>query len=296
MSDLDLVLDTLVSDSMLATGYDPKIMAARGDIARPVAGGKSHRPRWSDQEDQFLRDHISYLPFDEISGLMGRSLNALHVRIIRAGIPTMSRQPGWMTALQVAKLLSIDGHKVTGWIDRGMLPGRRLPSERNIQVVRFEDLKRWLVRPENWPYFKVNRIKSESLRSLVMKAQARWGDEWWTTRQMADYHNCNICLIKQNIFRGKLPAIQRKNIGGRGRATWANWFVRKSVVMAWKVPKLTDPRKHYWTDRSDAFLMSARASGLTYYEIGRLMKWPQERVAYRSMKLKKEAGSANHQD
>jgi hypothetical protein len=288
MSDFDTVIDLIVGDSMLESGMNPNVIASRSERIRAIPkSGKITRTKWSLEEKEFLRANIAIMTEGEISAHLGRSLNAIHVHIVRYGIPRKSRQPGYMTGNQVAKLLSIDGHKITGWIESNILPGKRLPGERKITVVEFDVLKRWLVRPENWPYFDSRKIKNEYLRRLIGKAKIRWGDEWWTTRHVANYHNCDIQAVNLAIQNKKLPSIKCKNIGGRGKSTWVFGFVKRSDAISWCVPKHEDS-KFPWTERSDQFILKSREKGIHYQDIARMMHWPQKRVEYRYHTLIKE--------
>ena len=285
----DQLIDLFVSDAMIANGADVKIMTANKRVVRAVPGKKSYKAsRWTEEEDRFVRENIGYLPVEALAAALGRSMHGIHVHVVRHGIPTMSRQPGWMTSNQIARMISIDDHKLVGWIDRGLLPGRYLPTERKICVVNFEDLKRWLCKPENWPYFDSNKIKNEYLKRLVNKAKLRWGDEWLSTRQVADLHNCDVKLVLNGVKRGTLEGIHCMDIGGRGDGNWAFWFIRKSSALSWRKPSHFDP-KYPWTDRSDQALLRLRAENHIFSEIARMMKWPEKRVMYRFYKLQKEA-------
>lgn len=281
MSDcIDLAIETIVNDSLLAKGYAPEILLA-GESIRPAAGKRSNvSPKWTKAEDQFVIDHIQSMTAEEIGMKLGRSENSVHIRIVRKGLPTQSRLPGWLTANQVAKLMGKDGHVISGWVDKGILPGKILPGKRRIRAIDFNDLKRWLCTPENWPYFDEWKINNEYLRRLINKAKTRWGDEWWTTRQMADYHQCDIRKIGVNLELGKLHSIHCPGIGGRGKDTWANRYIRKSDAIQW-TSRTRRSEKKIWTKRGDDFILSSRANGKEFTEIARMMKWDVKRVMYR---------------
>jgi hypothetical protein len=172
------------------------------------------------------------------------------------------------------------------------MPGERVPYESNKPMRRVSTIqfKLWLVRPTSWIYFKANRIKNPSLRRLVELAQKRWGDEWWSTTEAALHLGCTPDDIDRQITIGKISGIQLRS-GRRMTQRWAYWYVRRSDVEKLVVRKGKGARGYdredYWTDRSDAFLLRARASGKTWAEIGRMMKWPEKRCSYRWCILKK---------
>lgn len=284
----DKVIDTLVSDSVLQTGGYASILEARKGIARPVQVTCEKRAQnWSTAEDEFLVNSIGKLSYWEIARQLGRSEISIHIRIVRKGISTASKRSGYITANKLANLLSLDVHTICGWIDEGRLPGEFLPMDRNIRRVSILNLKIWLTRPENWPYFKVERIKNGSIRHLVELAMKRWGDEWWSIPQVAEYHKCDRGLVNKHLHLGDLEGIRCPNIGGRDRGTWAHWFIRKSVAIAWIPPRIPGGPP-VWTDRSDEFIIRARREGKMFKEIAAMMKWPQKRIEYRTHLLKKE--------
>jgi hypothetical protein len=108
---------------------------------------------------------------------------------------------------------------------------------------------------------------------------------------MVEYHHLQSQagknLINTNLHRGKLSGIRCPNIGGRNNATWAHWFIRKSVAIAWTPPTKKDLTGG-WTKKSDEFIIRARKEGRIYEDIAAMMRWPQKRVEYRAKLLKRE--------
>ena len=294
MSDLDALIDSLVSDSMIETGAKPEWLEARGMIARPRIRQKADQPRgpkpprWTDEEERFYSDHLSDMTLAEIARALGRSEAAVKCHRFRAGLGSHRRAPGYLTTYQVAVLLGIDGHIPPVWVDHGIMPGELVPYEnKRMRRVRLEDFKRWLVRPETWVYIRVERIRNPSLRRLVQIAQQRWGDEWWSTRQAADYHGLTSSDICRQIKLGRIEGIQAYMRGGRDtNPSWALWFVRKSEVMRLHIDACAE--RGGWTPRSDAYILRAMTEGMIYADIAARMKWSPKRVSYRASRLKKQ--------
>lgn len=185
---------------------------------------------WSQAEDDFLRENLGRLTDSEIGEQLGRTEVAVHLRWKRdLRLPAPSKDPMYITANRIAMLLGADGHTVCHWIDAGMLPGEIVAGGRYIRRVLKNDLLNWLCHPDNWVYFRFERVRDPNLRMLLENARAGWGDEWWTTRQVADYWEVDVGDVKRHIKMGRLQARHVPNRHGRyPNPRWANWFVLKS--------------------------------------------------------------------
>ena len=271
------------------------------------ARGSSH-PRekaWSSEEETFLRENAGVLYDAEIAGRMERTVAAVHIRRQRAGLPSPLRHPDFITANRAAAMLGVDAHKVSGWIDSGLLPGviyakQGRPNKAGLYIrrVRVVTFKRWITRPLNWIYFDPLAIPDPALRRLAGLAYARWDDEWWTTRQLADYHGLDDShWVQQKLHRGEIPGVQAFNRGGRQpEPAWSNWFIRRSdAVQARFITGKGDAQRvraeeQSWSPRADAWILRARAAGMIYREIAARMgpEWNEKRVFYRYKILIKE--------
>ena len=190
------------------------------------------RRPWSDEEDKILRRLNGHLLDEQIGEILGRSAVAVHLHSERdLHLPRPTVDPQYITALRIAKALGTDVHKTASWIDRGILPGEYIPRRDNHlhrRVLR-TDFIAWLTDPENWVWFDLKKVKDQALQELLRTAQEKWGDEWWTTRQVADHHGVTINDVQRYIVKlGRIKARHVVNIGGRDRGTWAYWFVLRS--------------------------------------------------------------------
>jgi hypothetical protein len=245
-----------VSRVWLAAQYGPQLRAA--------AGPASPAPRWTRQEDDFLRQHLGRLPIEAIAARLGRTPVAVTLRWKRdLALPAPSKHPDILTAHLVAYALGVDGHALIKLIDRGLLPGRILPGQRNIRVVRRVALARWAVNPDHWPYFlgsvrDTNRIRDGHLRRLIERQKGRWPDEWWTAGQVARYHGlANSNPVNRYIHTGRLVGLK-----------WGNWFIKRSAATApdlrffsGKGSAAAAGYEQRWSDDLDAFLLLAAAMG-----------------------------------
>lgn len=249
-------------------------------VAKPV-GNSNRRTPWTAEETAFVRDHLGMMTMAEIGAALGRSENAIKIRIVRKQIPVASKRPGYLTGHQLAKLFRVDVHAVMAWRERGIMAIDTLPGSREIMNVHIDTVYRWAVKWENWIYFKVERLRDAHLRSLVELAQDRWGDEWWTIGQVALYHGISSSAINARIRRGSL----------RGKQ-WGNWYVRRSDALILDIrPGKGSASWRYgdWSPRADAWILRAVDElGMTFRDIAPRMKgnWNEKRVSYRYRQLK----------
>ena len=258
------------------TAFDLNILdtIVRTSRASTLGSAPSSR-QWTAEEDEFLRQSLGYLTDAQMAEYLGRSANAVHLRWDRdLHLPGPSKAPDVYTAHQAARMLGIDGHKITAWVDWGVLPGRTMAGGRNIRLIDRVDFRRWVLNPMNWVYFDPKAVRDPELKRMLRKRAKRWGDEWWTTRQAADYHGIDTNDIKRYIKRGELPSFRLPvSLGGRHEnRKWSNHFVRKSDVLELKIYTFQNMRSR-WTPAADAWILKARDKlGMTFTEIGRTMK------------------------
>jgi len=142
--------------------------------------------------------------------------------------------------------------------------------------------RRWVLNPLNWPYFKPDQVRDPELKRMLAKRAARWGDEWWSTRQVADYHGVITGDVKRYIVMGRLQAFQLPvSLSGRHfDRSWSNHFILKSVAIQVKFVKRGKGHfeRSQFTPAADAWLLKARDElGMTFVHIGRTMKIGSEK-------------------
>lgn len=227
---------------------------------------------WTEAEEDYLREHIMDMTFEEIAAALGRSPEAVKIRQVRKQIPAKSRQPGLMTGQQAAKALGVDVHVISKLTQRGLFPAQMLPGKRRILSVSKLRLYCWAINPMHWIYFKVHQVTDLHLQRLVALAQARWEDEWLTAGQVEQ--RLGICPggINQKLHRGQVRAYR-----------WGNWWFLRSEIdnIVVRPSKNLPEGVRFYTPRGDAFLIDVHRRGLSYEAIGRLMKWPTIRVVIR---------------
>jgi hypothetical protein len=235
----------------------------------------SKSPIWTPAEDRFIRQNLGWMTDAEMGEMLGRTAIAVHLRWDRdleLGGP--SKAPDVYTAHHAAWLLGIDGHKTAAWVDWGLIPGRLMAGGRKIRLIDRQAFRRWVLNPMHWMYFNPKKVLDPELRHMLQLRAKRWGDEWWTTRQAADYHGIKTTEIKRYIQRGELPSFRLPySLGGRhAQRYWSNHFVRRSDAIQLKIYTRQNWRPH-WTPAADAWILKARDElGMTFVAIGRTMK------------------------
>lgn len=187
--------------------------------------------RWTEEEDLFLEQSLGYLTEEEIGRALGRSVTAVHIRWERdLNLPSPSKAPDVFTGETIAKMLGLDDHKITHWIDEGFIPGRVMAGGRKIRLVKRQDFMNWVMRPQSWMYIKIDRVKDAELKKQLERAMKQWGDEWWPTNKVARYHGIDTKDVQRHINLGRIKATQTKySYGGRHPTRkWSYWFVLKS--------------------------------------------------------------------
>lgn len=297
LPDLDLIID------VAAARY-----GRRSDIPAALVGASAQMkqqrmPAWSREEDDFLRRNLGVLSEEMIAFSLGRSEHAVHLRWERElHIPAPSKDLRYITAHQAAKDLGVEGHAMTYWCDAGLVPSRRMAGERAIRLIRRITFHRWAVNPENWVYFDPDAVRDEHLARLIALKKARWGDEWWRTTQVAEYHGVTVQDVKRYISLGRIKAVRPEySIGGRNLGDAWRWnFVLKSEatrpdIVFYKLGKGSPAQlRPRFTPRADGWILRARDElHLEYEAIARTMKINDPRgksVRYRYCQLK-EAGN-----
>lgn len=273
MNNLDRLIDVLASD----VDTRPANWLVDNSMApiRPTIGERNSRARFSSEDHQWLEENLQLLGAEECARILGRSLNSVHVHAVRAGMIHPRHAKGFLSGNMIASILGVDSHCPPCWIDRGILEGERFPYnpesqwKRRVKIVTF---KRWLIHPESWVYFDVNKMTDPHLQRLVHLAQSKWGDEWWGLRRAADQLGTDPGSLRHYLIKHHLPAIRAVGMGREREQAWAYWFVPKSVVMQITWPRRGSPRLVF-TERAMRFIVKARDEwGKSWLDIRRMMK------------------------
>lgn len=224
---------------------------ARGALL--VLADRAYHPRWTREEDDWLRDNYHRLTMRMLQLRLRRSEVAIVMRKRRLGI---LRTDGFYTARSLGALLGCDPKRIADLVRHGYLKGRRAPylqgkhmpwafSEQG--VGRFIRQYPWLVNPA--------RMEEHYFRSLVHQEWQQ--DPWYNCRAAARLVGIGENALQVRLRSGEVPAFQRSP----GRR-WSRWWVRRSAL-------LTHFRRHdLREDRARAMAVQQRdrrcQNGLPY--------------------------------
>ncbi len=232
-------------------------------------------PRWKPEHVQFLHQNHESMTDEQLAAAVGRSVNAVKIHRVGQGLLSANRsRTDMLTMNQCAKILNRDVHAVSGWVDAGMFAVTHTGDQGYVRLIKRSDLTAWAVNPLNWVYFRWQDVTDAHLRRLCELRAQRWGDEWWSTAQVAAYHGINPKdVVRHIVILKTLDAYQPQvSKGGRHKDRhWKYWYVLKSVAIAHKFPKRGDDLTNF-TPRGDAWIIKAKDDlRMSYTAIGRTM-------------------------
>jgi len=287
----------IVEIAAARNGYEttlPRALFAAQD--KPI---KQKPPRWTREEEEFLTRNLGWIDEELIALALERTVKGVHLHWKRdMHLHGPSKDPRYITARQAANALGVEGHAMTYWCDAGLIPARIMAGGRKIRLIRRVTLYRWAVNPENWVYFHPDNVQDEHLKRLITLKKERWGDDWWSTTRVAEYHGVTVSDVKRYIKLGRIKAVRPAfSIGGRHFGDAWRWnFVLKSEatrpdIVFYKNGKGGPAQlRTRFTPRGDAWILKARDElHIDFPVISRLMKINDplgKSVRYRYRQLK----------
>lgn len=94
--------------------------AVKGQVSKLGLARQDKGRRWTLDEDEYLRSHITKRPVAWIAKQMHRSVNAVSIRAQRLGLTRRCRD-GWYAKTDVMAILGVDHHWVQKRIDSGKM-------------------------------------------------------------------------------------------------------------------------------------------------------------------------------
>jgi hypothetical protein len=261
--ELDLLIQQAVTGAQIATGH-----RVSGDLSAGLFSGvqveerSAKAPTWNLVEEKFIVENYATISDAEIGKILNRSATAIHIHREREmNLPAPSKSPGVVTVNRAAKILGMSScHALGYWFEVGLVPGYRLPGGNMCRLIRMDEFTRWVCTPANWVYIDIDKIRDERLYRMAHKRLEHWGDAWWTTAQVAEYHGvAGATIIAMHIKHGYLKGMQPEfSIGGRNLdRSWKYWRILRSEAIALKIHSRTGTRSQF-TPRGEAWILKAR--------------------------------------
>jgi hypothetical protein len=267
----------------------PAVVDARALVSRSIHMAAAANPvlrsrEWRPEEFAFLERNLGRMSEFEISQhLPGRSQIAVHIMRERSNLPASTKTPGWKTANKWRGPLGIpDQRTIIGWVERDLVDGRVTEAQggRRICMISEAAMRAFVLNPQNWVYFNPDQVRDAELKRMIKKQRRRWGDEWLTNRQAADLLTVRWGrpVDPKDVLRfiklGRLDGKHLVNKDGRQEVNeipgWSYWMVLRSQVETLEFQG-NGVALSSWTEAADAFLVLAKAVGLSTLRIGRLM-------------------------
>jgi len=169
---------------------------------------------WTKEEIEYLNENWGMVTLSYLSKRLKRTMIGVVLKAKRMGFGPSSRADEYITAGQVAVLLSVDGHTVERWIKKYNLKTTRkvLLFKTRFYLVKLPDLCKWLKNNQDKfdsrrielyslghepPWLKMKRIKDKELAKNRFKI--------WTKlevqRLIINYKNMRYRKIAQLLDR-----------------------------------------------------------------------------------------------
>ncbi len=177
---------------------------------------------WTKKEIEYLNENWGKFTLAYISIRLKRTMIGIAIKAKRMGFGASSRADEYITARQVAALLTVDGHTVERWIKKHDLKTTRkvLLFKTRFYLIKLPDLCRWLENNQDKfdsrrielyslghepPWLKMKRIKDKKLAKNRFKI--------WTNLEVQkliiNYKNMRYKEIAQLLDRS-YDSIDRK--------------------------------------------------------------------------------------
>jgi hypothetical protein len=220
--------------------------------------------------------------------------STIPARILRNGTEVSKLEHAMVANLHNSAMTIVE--EANGYMRLAGLPGGDM-----VNLITLHDLTVWVCDPDNWIYIDIDKIHDARLRKLAFKRREHWGDDWWTTAEVAAYHHVDSQDVKRYTKLGYLHGVQPEHsISGRHvERAWRNWrFLRSEATRPdlhfWTLADLRTGRREY-SERADQWILKARDElGMSFPDISRSMKWKETRpgqlIHMRYHRIKAEAG------
>ena len=242
--------------------------------ARALGLRSRKSPDWTKDEVEFLRRNWGHLTEGQVARRLKRSITAVHIKVKRLSLGRC-RPTGSFSAQEAAKVLSIDIHTVSRWIDQGWLKAKKRVTNGKpvLTMIMVDDLEDFLrTHPEAWDSRKASGL-SEALHAKHWEQGMAKGKIPALAEKRRMPRHIRMDLMKDGLV--EISEIRTKRT------------VRSCPEPEWlRVKRAGDeglPARRFqkWTPREDAWLCHLLTrTGLTYREIAAKMNRSENAIGH----------------
>lgn len=193
---------------------------------------RSGRRPWRPDEEVILSRLSGRLHLEAIGRSLGRSENAIVVRMKRLGIrrPLTGLAENFSdcyTKSAAARIFGVDSHKVTAWIQGEKLRASRAPTRSTIWRIREEDIFAF-IETNPTEYCPALMQKGVFLDYALEWREAHPTPAYRTPKEAAQIAGCHTETILRHIERGWLRAVHLEE------EHCQRWFIAPAELDRWR--------------------------------------------------------------
>jgi len=179
-----------------------------GKVGQKFGLAKPKPPRWTEQEEAFLITKRHLFSPKQMAEKLGRSENAVKLKLKRLGYKWIQGINGFLTMRAVSRLFGVDAKTVAWWIDSGWLKGSRFPVGMGPYCARkitHEAICDFIEDERYWHLWEPARMKPGSLKEYGEEVRDGTG-RFLTTAQLGRLSYYTQEWISTLIRRGVIKA------------------------------------------------------------------------------------------
>jgi len=229
---------------------------------------------WTEEEINFMRKNWYRMTKKQIGEKLGRSENAVKVKATRLKFGPQLNPAKW-TAHEISKMLNLDVHVVTRWIDRKELPAKEAVVKKIYQVGT-KDLEKFLQEhPDKWDSRKCPDLHLEIKRKKLC-GPAHW--KHWGKKKVKR-------KIPAHLKDSFVEFVVKAAMAGRDRIKAGMktpcWLKEKLL----KDQELAERRFKKWTPEEDKVLKKLFKKNLEYKKIGKMLGRSEDAIKGRLSRI-----------
>lgn len=169
---------------------------------------KPKPPRWTEQGETFLITERHRFSPKQMAQKLGRSENAVKLKLKRLGYKWIQGINGFLTMRAVSRIFGVDAKTVSWWIDSGWLKGSRFPvgmGPYRARKIAHEAIYDFIEDDRYWHLWQPVRMKPGDFREWAEESRDGKG-QFLTSGQLGKLTFYTHSWIRHLIVRGIIKA------------------------------------------------------------------------------------------